>query len=958
MVTPPTGALTFLFTDIEGSTRLWEANPEAMRGVVERHDGLLNEAFDLHDGYVFSTAGDSFAAAFPSPRAAVEAALAAQQGIQAESFEVGDLRVRMGLHSGEAHERDGDYFGPALSRAARIMSAGHGGQVLLSRTTGELVDTQLPSNTALRSLGEFRLKDLGAPEYLFQLVHPDLEDDFPPPRTLDNHSNNLPAELSSFVGRRKELADIEGRLEDARLVTLTGVGGAGKTRLALQAAADTVDSFPDGVWVIELASVTDPEELPAMVVDVLGISGGAGETAAGSARIAADYLASRRALLILDNCEHLIGAAAELSDFLLRRCAELRILATSREGLGITGEHLIQVPSLTLPSSYEDEGEASRTDAVELFAERAAAVSSHFELNSENAADVIEICRRLDGMPLAIELAAARVRILPPSQIAGRLSDTFRLLTGGARTALPRQQTLRATIDWSYRLLSSQEKSVFARLALFRGGFTLEAAERIVSSEGVEELEVFELLASLVDKSMVQAADHRGRFGMLETLRQYAQDRLAETGQIDNWRLRHTEFYADSADVAYEATRDGRQAEWFERLKIDHENFKTAVTWAIEADHVQLAARIAIGLYWFWVAHSHVMFGEDTLTRLVEVDGLGPRDMALAFHARAWMRIIRHVGNGLDDAERARSISSHLDDHQLKARASVALIPVLGFLSRYDEEQTVFEQAYEAGRRAGDEWVMGRLALNHGFGFNLRASSSDDGYLDEADRWFRAALGHFRAAGVQLGQAHALTQRAVVRGSRGDAEGAIELLEEAGGLFGALGDIEGEADTELGLSETLTTHGRPQEAIDPALRGLALLREVGADTLMGHAFLAMARAESGDFAGGVRELGEAIEAIPKAEQAAVDRFCVYVARFATQARLYEEAANLMAYAGLREDDPTYVGHLSDTVTRRVVAELNEHLPGWSEVVVDSEDRPPAQVVQLIQSTLARLVLRK
>lgn len=955
MVTPPKGTLTFLFTDIEGSTRLWESKPDDMRDVVERHDRLLHETFDSHNGYVFSTAGDSFAAAFASPRAAVAAAVATQQGLQEKSWEIGELRVRIGLHSGDAHERDGDYFGPTLSRAARIMSAGHGGQILLSQTTRELVDTHLPPEAALRPLGEFRLKDLGAPERLFQLVHPDLKERFPPLRTLDNHSNNLPAELSSFVGRRQELADIGRRLEASRLVTLTGVGGAGKTRLALQVAANNLDSFPDGVWVIELASLADPDELPGRAVEVIGISGGAGETPAGSTSMVVDYLESRRALLVLDNCEHLIVAAAEFSDFLLRRCPVLKILATSREGLGIAGEQLIQVPSLALPSSYEEEASSSRADAVELFAERAAAADSSFELDSENEAAVGEICRRLDGMPLAIELAAARVRLLPPDQIAERLSDSFKLLTGGARTALPRQQTLRATIDWSYKLLTDQEKPVFMRLAVFRGGFTLDGAEKIVSGDGVEEFEVFEILASLVDKSMVQTADQSGRFAMLETLRQYSRDRLADTGQIDRWRRRHADFYADSADVAYQATRDGRQAEWFERLEVDHENFKTAVTWAVESGHGPLGARIAIGLYWFWAAHSHITFGEETLSRLIEVGDLETADLAMALHARAWIRLFRHVGNGLEDAQRAHSISSQLGDDQLQARTSVALIPVLGFLGRYDEEQIAFTQAYESGRRAGDEWVMGRLALNHGFGCNLRASSGEDQYLDEADKWYEAALRHFRASGVQLGQAHTLTQQALVRGSRGDVEGAIELLEEARVLFTALGDIQRKAQGELFLSSILTVHGRPEEAIDPAMLGLSLLREIGADTLMASAFLAMARAESGDFAGGVRELTEAVDALAKAERAIADRFCVYVASFATAGGIYEGAAKLMVFSGAREKDPTYVGLLSDIVTRRVLTNLNEQLPGWLEVGVDWRDRPLDQAIRLIQSTLDKLV---
>lgn len=959
MVNQPTGAVTFLFTDIEGSTRLWEERPDRMRRAVERHDQVLNQTLAADDGYVFSTGGDSFAAAFSSPQKAVRAALAVQQALESENWEIGQLRVRMGLHSGVAHERDGDYFGPTLSRAARIMSAGHGGQVLVSHITSEMVEGGLPSHARLRLLGEFRLKDLGAPERLFQLVHPDLRSDFPPLRTLDNHPTNLPAELSSFIGRRRELADIADRLKGSRLVTLTGVGGAGKTRLALQAAADGIDDFSGGVWMVELASLVDPSELSRRTAEAIGLPPDPGvdpEDTSIAGRKLVDYLASRQSLLVLDNCEHVIGPVAQFADFLLRHCPDLKILATSREGLAVAGEQLIQVPSLALTPQYVDGAESNGpADAVDLFAERASSVDSRFELTPENAHVVAEICRRLDGMPLAIELAAARVRLLPPDQILDRLSDAFRLLTGGTRTALPRQQTLRATMDWSYELLSEEERSLFGRLAVFRGGFTLDAAEAVVSGEGVEEVEVFDLLGSLIDKSMVQRVGGTGRFTLLETMRQYGLDRLAESSSTDRWRRRHAEYYAGQAEQAYGATRDHRQAAWFDQIDRDHENFKAAVTWTMDSDVLDLCARLAMGLWWYWIAHSHTSFGKETLTALIEADELTQPQLAHAFHARAWMDVVVDIASGLEDAERASSISSRLGEDRLLARTSVALVPVLGVLERYEEEQRIFDAAYAAAQRVGDEWVMGRLALNHGFGFALRAKTADDPNLGEADRWQEAALRHFRASGVQLGLAHALTQQGVVRISRREYQAAIELFDEARHLFVTLGDRKRAADNELMSATALIFHGRPEEAVERALAGLSAMREIGGSLVEYWQVLAVARAESGDLVGVVETLREPVDALANTERTIAAKFCIYVARFAIRAGAHEDAARLFTFAGGEKFGPRYPGHLTDTIVAEIVTGLTEQLPDWRAVASDWKDKATGDVIPLLQSVLDELM---
>jgi len=489
---------TFLFTDIEGSTQLWERHPQAMGAALARHDALLATAVAAHGGSVFQRTGDGCHAVFPSAVAGALAALAAQQALAAEGWaELAPdaLRVRMAVHAGQAATRDGDYFGPALNRAARLMAAAHGGQVLLSETAAGLARDEMPPGLSLRDLGEHRLKDLTRPEHIFQLAAPGLPADFPPLGVL-GAANNLPVPLTSFIGRERELAEAQRLLASARLLTLTGPGGTGKTRLALQAAADALDQFPDGAWLVELAPLADPALVAGAAATTWDLREQPGRTPLDALL---DYLRARHLLLILDNCEHLIEACADLAADLLRACPRLTILASSREPLGVPGETTYRVPSLAVPDNEcATPQRLLQFDAARLFVERAQAAQPHFAPNRGNLAVIIQICRRLDGIPLAIELAAARVRLLSVEQIAARLDDRFRLLTGGSRTALPRQQTLRALIDWSYDLLPAPECAALRQLAVFAGGWTLEAAEAVLSSP-----DVLDLLAQLVNKSLV-----------------------------------------------------------------------------------------------------------------------------------------------------------------------------------------------------------------------------------------------------------------------------------------------------------------------------------------------------------------------------------------------------------------------------------------------------------------------
>ena len=594
--TTPNGTVTFLFTDIEGSTRLWELHPETMKGALARHDNLVQEAVVAHQGYIVKTTGDGCHAVFETAASAIGAALAAQQALQSEAWaeiQPESLRVRMGVHTGEAEARGGDYYGSAVNRAARLMSAGYGGQVLVSAVSAALAQEALPAGAGLLDLGERRLKDLIAPEHIYQLAHPALAASFPSIKSLDAFPNNLPVQLTSFIGREREIEEGRRLLSQARLVTLTGSGGTGKTRLALQLAAEMLADFADGVWLVELAPVTDPGSVLPALASVLEL-----RTAPGLPLVdlVTNHLRHRRMLIVLDNCEHLIDACARLADHLLRACPALTILASSREGLGIAGEASYRVPSLSLPGPEATTAEALRhSEAAQLFVERAGAANAHFALTPPNVRAVAQICHRLDGIPLALELAAARAKLFSAEQIAARLDDRFRLLTGGNRTALPRQQTLRALIDWSYDLLSEPERALLRRLSVFAGGWTFEAADAVCA-----DLDVLGLLDQLVNKSLVVMEENQGqaRYHMLETIRQYAREKLLEAGEVAALRDRHFDYCLKLSQEAEPELRSNKLI-WFDRLTQDYDNLRAAIDWG-QAGRAEDSLRLVGNLIFFW----------------------------------------------------------------------------------------------------------------------------------------------------------------------------------------------------------------------------------------------------------------------------------------------------------------------------------------------------------------------
>jgi predicted ATPase/class 3 adenylate cyclase len=667
---PPAGTLTFLFTDIEGSTRLWEQNSYAMSEFLARRDAALRRAILAHHGRIFKTAGDSFYAAFARASDALAAALCAQRALvemgkrgneetedhfPISSFPPVPLGVRMVLHTGEVEASGGDYCGTTLCRAARLLAVGHGGQVLLSHATERLVRDGLPEGAGLRDLGTHRLRDLQQPERIYQLLHPDLPADFPPLRSLKAFAHNLPVQPTSFIGRKKEIEEVKRLLGVTRLLTLTGAGGCGKTRLALQAASELLDRYADGVWLVELATVTDPALSWHLVASALGVRE---ELTRPLERTLADFLRSRSALLLLDNCEHMVAACAQLADTLLRASSDLRILATSREALGITGETIWRVPSLTTPISLAlppaavipvdtlaQRGPAALPrlgmaeadlaydvpalmdcEAVRLFVDRAAAARPGFTLTERNAGAVAQICCRLEGIPLAIELAAAQVKSLPLNRIVAHLEEQLHQFRRGGRAFLSRHQTLRAAMDSSYDLLSEKEHALLCRLSAFTGGFTIEAAETICTDfrlndhsaaienpkSKIQNTDVLDLLLELVSKSLVIFEEHAegARYRLLETVRQYGRDRLLESGKADAVRGRHRDYYLRLAEEAEPHLTGPEQAAWLDRLQREHANLRAALEYSVERE---VRLRLAGALWRYWMMRGHLTEGRGWL---------------------------------------------------------------------------------------------------------------------------------------------------------------------------------------------------------------------------------------------------------------------------------------------------------------------------------------------------------
>ena len=785
----PTGTVTFLFTDIEGSTRLLQELGDRYAAVRDDHAAILRHAIQEGGGVEVNTEGDSFFAAFRSPAGAVRAAFTAQRGLAGHNWSPGPpVRVRMGLHTGDGTLGGDDYVGIDVNRAARIAGAAHGGQILLSDSIRALAEHALPEGASLRDLGQHRLKDIARPERLHELVIEGLPSDFPAPRTLDARPNNLPVQLTSFVGREQEIAEVRRLLDGTRLLTLSGPGGSGKSRLALQVAAELLPDFRDGAFFADLSSVADPALVPSVVARAAGVPQVMGRPALEAVK---QHLRDKQLLLVADNFEQVAEAAPMLEE-LLSAAPALKVMVTSRVVLSLRGEQEYLVPSLDMPNPGRLPGvhALGRFEAVRLFTERALAVQPGFRLTEENAPAVVEIIARLDGLPLAIELAATRTKVLTPQAMLPRLQQRLSILTAGARTLPERQRTLRDAIAWSYDLLEEAERRLFARLSVFAGGWTLESAE-VVCDPADLGLDVLDGLASLVDKSLVrrtEPADAQPRFAMLETIREFGREQLRASGDFDGVLRRHGDHFLDLAVEAEPHLTAGDQGEWLDRCDRDHANIRVALRWAIEAGEVDRAQEAAGALWRFWQQRGHLAEG------------------------RRWLEAL---------------LAPPLPQGRTAARAKA--LTGAGGIAWWQEDmaaaQVFYEEALAIERELGDPAGIAEALYNQGFILGAR----DD--FDAAVRLFEESLELFRGAGDETGMARAEWMIVIRDLIAGDLDGTVARAEEAVATWRRVGDRFHLGDGLVWLAVLYARAGRRADARWAILQALELVREI--DSPMG-----------------------------------------------------------------------------------------------------------------------------
>ena len=793
----PTGTVTFLFTDIEGSTRLLQELGERYPAILDDHAAIVRRAVADGDGVEVSTQGDSFFVAFRSPLGAVRAAVAAQRALAAHDWAHGaPVRVRMGVHTGEGVLGGHDYVGIDVNRTARIADAAHGGQVVISNATRALVEHSLPDGVSLRDLGEHRLKDIANPEHLHELVVAGLKSDFPPPRSVDARPNNLPAALTSFVGRDQDIAEVRRLLARTRLLTLTGAGGSGKTRLALQVAAAVLPDYRDGAFFADLSSVSDPALVPSVLARALEVPEVAGRPILEELK---DRVRDRELLLVVDNFEQVVEASPVVEE-LLTAAPKLRVLVTSRIVLSLRGEQEYVVPPLEPPDldRLPDLLTLRRFEAVQLFTDRARAVRPGFQVTEGNAPAVAEITARLDGLPLAIELAATRTKVLTPEQMLPRLQDSLSLLTSGGRTLPERQRTLRGAIAWSHDLLEPAERGLFARLSVFRGGWTLESAEAVCDPEELG-LDALGGLAGLMDMSLVrriEAAEGDPRFSMLETIREFGQERLRADGDLDVTRRRHGEHFLGLALEAEPHLTGDDQVEWLDRCDQEHANIRAALRWAIEAGQAERAQEAAGALWRFWQQRGHLAEG------------------------RRWFDELLATPSG-----RARTAA--------RAKALTGAGGIAWWQQDREQAGTCYEESLAIERELGDPRAIAEALYNFAF-----VVAGDD--LEAAGRLLDESLELFRDSGDERGIAQVQAMLVMQDAQAGNWGPVIDRLEETVAIWRRLGDRLHLAFDLLWLAFAHGREGHLREARSAALESLDLFREVNNPTGIGIAFTDLA----------------------------------------------------------------------------------------------------------------------
>ncbi|WP_156686296.1 helix-turn-helix transcriptional regulator [Mycobacterium sp. Marseille-P9652] len=844
----PTGTVTLLLADVEGSTRLWETQPDEMTEAVARLDRTLTDLLADHGGVrpVEQGEGDSFVVAFARASDAAACALGLQRAPLAP------IRLRIGVHTGEVQLRDeGNYMGPTINRAARLRDLAHGGQTVLSGTTEDLVVDALPADAWLTDLGRHELRGVARPERVVQLCHPDIRNDFPALRTSKPIvGEHLPVQLTSFIGRAKEIDEVRRSLDANRLVTLTGAGGAGKTRLGIQVAGQAAAEFGHGAWYVDLAPIADPDLVPVAMAGALGLTD---QSSRSTTDTLIRFVKDRRMLVLLDNCEHVLDATAELTTALLSACPQLVLLATSREPIGVAGEVTWRVPSLSL----DDE-------AVDLFVDRAWRARSDFTMSDEHLTAVREICRRLDGMPLAIELAAARARALSLEEILDSLNDRFRLLTGGRRTAVRRQQTLRASVDWSHALLTDPERALFRRLAPFLGGFDLTAARAVAAGTDVERYQLLDQLTLLVDKSLVVADNPGGRtrYRLLETVRQYALEKLGESGEADAVRARHRDYYTAMAAVLDAPAATGHQRR-VEQVEAEIDNLRAAFAWSRENRDAELALQLASSLQPLWLTRGRLREGMNWIDEALadmhtDHSQVAPAVAAWALADAALFDGWVGVPERKEQAAQALAIARQLDEPSLLVRALTACFATAAFDP--DHAAAYFAEAIESARALGDKWRLSQLlgfqayaAMMAGLPFTEHGAVEGRDLADTIGDRF--ASGQCRLWGLAGGRA-----------VRGDLHGAEEEMREVVADADAAGDVLTKFNALITQSFVLGWQGKTTTALTAAQTAVESAADLGAAIEgLGYLSLSAAHLAGGDVAAAQHALDEGYRRVAAAD---------------------------------------------------------------------------------------------
>jgi len=860
----PSGIVTFIFTDIEGSTKLSQEFPHALPAALEKHHSILIKAIESNNGFIFQNVGDAFCCAFGSSEDAVKAAVEIQINLANENWDEAVIRIRIGIHSGNAEWNGKNYMGYiTLARAARVMSAAYGGQILVSNDAYKFCKDNCEKvkekDISFRDLGERRLKDVIEPIRLYQVLSKELREEFPPLKTLDARPNNLPIQLTSFIGREKELKDVKDKLRQNRLLTLTGTGGSGKSRLSLQAGADLIDDFENGVWFVELATVSDPEFLTSEIINALGIKEEPKKT---PEETLTDHLKDKEILIILDNCEHLISACADLTERLLTSCPKLKIIATSREALNCAGEQIFKIPALTHPdpNSKDTPEQLTQYESVRLFIERALSVNPKFRVNNENAPALAEVCSRLDGIPLAIELAAARTKVLSVEKIYERLDDRFNLLTGGKRTALPRQQTLRALIDWSYDLLTENEKILWSRLSVFSGGWTLEAAEEICSDEIINKNNIIDLLSELSEKSIINYNESRERYNILESIKQYGREKLENENEIF---LKHLDHFLELAQKAETELNGSDPKLWLDIIEADHNNFIFSIEWSLSNENIEKGAVIATAFEQFWKIRGHYSTGIRLYENILQNQG----ELSKAIKGKLLLRIgVFKIQQGDYEqtkiyCEESLSIGKEIGDKKVIAGSKNTLGNIASDQGNFEEAKKYFEESLDTKIEIGDKsgiaitlHNLGLLAFvkgdyeqakkfnedslairkeigdKHGISFslqNLGHLALEKGYHEQAKKYFEESLFIRKEIGDKNGIAYSFNYLGNLANYRGDKELAKKYYEDSLKIFKEIGDKRGIADSHHSQGNLASEKGDFALAKNFFEEEMAIRKEIG-----------------------------------------------------------------------------------------------------------------------------------